>query len=65
MRFDSRRRTPPPKILIRARDLVEEYGMTEGAAYDMLHQLGVVYDGGYYIKRTVAEAAMERKAESK
>ena len=50
-----RYRIRAPKIMIRARDLIEEYGLTEGAAYELLHAHGIKLDGGYYIKRVKAD----------
>ena len=46
---------PNPKRMLRYRDLMDEYGLTRDAAYDLLHGHGVKLAGGLYIKRSVAE----------
>ena len=53
---------PSPHRLLRCKDLVYEYGMTEDAGYEVLHRHGVKLAGGYYIKRAVLERVLEGRA---
>lgn len=41
---------------------MDEYGMTQDAAYDVLHRHGVKLGGGLYIKRSVLEKVLEGKS---
>lgn len=50
---------PSPNRLLRCKDLVFEYGMTEDAGYEVLHRHGVKLAGGYYIKRSVLDKVLE------
>lgn len=50
---------PSPNRLLRCKDLVYEYGMTEDAGYEVLHRHGVKLAGGYYIKRSVLDKVLE------
>lgn len=53
---------PSPNRLLRRPDLVDEYGMTRDAAYDLLHQHGIRLGNGLYIKRDVLERVLEGKS---
>lgn len=50
---------PSPNRLLRYYDLMVEYGMTQDAAYEVLHRHGIKLGGGMYIKRSVLERVLE------
>jgi hypothetical protein len=50
---------PSPNRLLRYYDLMAEYGMTQDAAYEVLHRHGIKLGGGMYITRTVLERVLE------
>jgi len=50
---------PSPNRLLRYYDLMNEYGMTQNAAYGVLHKYGVKLGRGMYIKRSVLERILE------
>ena len=53
---------PSPNRLLRYYDLMGEYGMTQDAAYDVLHRHGIKLGHGLYIKRSVLERVLEGRS---
>lgn len=49
---------PSPNRMLRYYDLMRDYGLTYGAAYEILHGYGVKFAGGMYIKREVLERVL-------
>ena len=53
---------PSPNRMLRYYDLMNDYGLTYDATYEILHGYGVKFAGGMYIKREVLERVLEGRA---
>ena len=49
----------PKTIMIRKSDLMEEYGLTRDAAYELLRKHGVTLGGTLFIERDKADRILE------